>query len=342
MGYQDETRPREDFPFFKKIKAGTLSGAYYLYGDEPYSRAQAEKQIFALLGDAAREMNLTELKSPTADAVIGAADTMPFFDERRVVIARDLAAEECEKLAKYVPHMPESTILLVTKRPGGAKSGGKGGEGKRGDALFTLLKKDGRTVNFEPYDDSLAAGFAVKRAEAAGAPIECATAGKLVGMLGTDLFALESAVSKLAAYVGYGNRITPEALDACVTPTTEYKIFALSDNLAAGNKKAALTQLAGMLQNGDSALGLSSFLEGRFKLMLKAKQLLESGVPEKAAAKQLGGSPYAAEMTVKKAKRCSISQLTNAVIRLADVDALQKQGRMKDADALLLALVKTF
>ena len=72
------------------------------------------------------------------------------------------------------------------------------------------------------------------------------------------------------------------------------------------------------------------------------RQLLDSGMRDAAVAKALGGSPYAAEMTVKNARRLSAARLTAALTALANVDALQKQGLARDSDSLLLAVMQNF
>ncbi len=322
---------REDNAFFAALKSGAAKGAYYLYGAEEYLLERAVERAVALLDPGVKDMNLTLLRAPTAARVIDACETLPFFDERRVVLVRELAAEEGAALAPYVGKTPETALLLIVQRGAG-----------RDNALLSAMKKASRAVAFLPYDESLAVQFIGKRAKAACVSIDRATAAALVRMLGTDLLALETALSKLAAYAGYGSPVTAETLRAVVTPNVEYKIFSVLDKLVAGNKKAGLTELYGLMRGGEGAMGLAAFLEGRVRLMLRARQLLDRGMGEPAIKKALGGSPYAAEMTIKNARRMSAARLISALTALTSVDALQKQGRARDTDSLLLAVMRSF
>ena len=142
--------------------------------------------------------------------------------------------------------------------------------------------------------------------------------------------------------MGPGGAVTEEALARCVTPDVEYRVFDLLALLLAGDRRRGYAMLHGMLQSGESALGLASFLEGRVRQMLSARQLLASGMTEAAAARALGGSPYAAKKTVQAARRADDAWLRRAVQAFAGVDAQVKQGLLRERDALLLAVYRTF
>mgnify|MGYP000761221746 FL=1 len=179
-------------------------------------------------------------------------------------------------------------------------------------------------------------------AAARGVSLPPAAARRLIAMVGTDLAALESALFLTADYVGPGGAVTEEALARCVTPDVEYRVFDLLALLLAGDRRRGYAMLHGMLQSGESALGLASFLEGRVRQMLSARQLLASGMTEAAAARALGGSPYAAKKTVQAARRADDAWLRRAVQAFAGVDAQVKQGLLRERDALLLAVYRTF
>lgn len=111
----------DEIAFFKAIQAGSLSGAYLLHGDEEYSKERALRQCECLVSDAAQDMNLQRLKAPSADAVIAAAETLPFFDRLRVVVVTEMTADEETRLAPYAAKAPDSTLLLLVRRGAAAK-----------------------------------------------------------------------------------------------------------------------------------------------------------------------------------------------------------------------------
>ncbi len=327
----------DEMRFFEAVRqsaaqeAMALSGAYLLHGEEEYSKEQAVRQAAALPAEAARALNVQRLDAPAAADVQAACETLPFFDRCRVVVVRDLPAPEEAALAAYAPAVPETALLLVVQRGAAAKT----------SPLFKALAPE-RAVEFPRCDEARAAAFLKKRAASRGVSLPPAAARRLIAMVGTDLAALESALFLTADYVGPGGAVTEEALARCVTPDVEYRVFDLLALLLAGDRRRGYAMLHGMLQSGESALGLASFLEGRVRQMLSARQLLASGMTEAAAARALGGSPYAAKKTVQAARRADDAWLRRAVQAFAGVDAQVKQGLLRERDALLLAVYRTF
>ena len=68
----------------------------------------------------------------------------------------------------------------------------------------------------------------------------------------------------------------------------------------------------------------------------------EQRLDPRAAARQLPGSPYAAQIAVKNAQKRTTGSLRQAVAAFAAVDGNIKQGIYRDRDALLLAVLNTF
>ena len=317
--------------FFKAIAADGLSGAYYLYGREPYSRLSAIRQCKAIRAETARQLNVQTLSGAPAPEIINACETLPFFDEKRLVIVRELGGDDALLIADYTEKVPESTVLLIERA-----------EPVKISALFKTLEARGRAIEFAPYDEDHAVAFLEKRARENDIRLERAAARQIVMMLGTDLAMLENTLLRLAGYAGGGGSVDTALVRTCVQPDREHRAFEILDPLIAGNKKAALALTLDMLHSGESAMGLAAYLEGAVRQLLLARQLLDAGYMEREAAAALGGNPYAAKQTVKKALRCSEKQLVEALGAFADVGYLQIQGRAKDADTLVLALLKCF
>ena len=109
-----------------------------------------------------------------------------------------------------------------------------------------------------------------------------------------------------------------------------------------GKRKKGYAMLLGALDRGETPLGLAGFLEGRLKLVLTAREHLDRGLDPRAAARQLPGSPYAAQIAVRNAQKRTQGDLRRAVAAFAGVDGSIKQGLYRDRDALLLAVLNTF
>lgn len=319
--------------FFAQIASGTLSGAYYLFGTEPYSRSMAVKKTVASIDEAMRDLNVTVLKGASAGEIINAADSLPLFSDKRLVIARELDAETSNALAAYVERVGETTILLIEYA----------GVPDKRSSLYLTLKGHGRTVEFPMYEPEQATGFVEKRARENNIPIEHTAAKRIVEWVGCDLAALENTLLRVSGYVGAGQPVTLKAVEACVLPSTEYSVFAALDALIAGNKKNALSLITGMLRDGQNhPRALAAFFEGRVKQMVIARRMLDNGTSEQAIVKVLGGNAYAAKMTVKNAQKCKLSQLVDALNAFGSIEFLETQGEMRSEDGLFLAVMKYF
>ena len=137
--------------------------------------------------------------------------------------------------------------------------------------------------------------------------------------------------------------ITAAGLKTVVTPSVEYEIFPMLNALLSGNKKTAMRMLTEAIKDGqENPLRVATFLEGRLKQMLIAKELLEEKRPRPEILKTLGGNPKAAEMTVKNAQKFPLDRLKTAVAAFARINADMKQGLLNESDALVLAIYKSF
>lgn len=319
--------------FFAQIASGSLSGAYYLFGTEPYGRQQAVRRAIASIDETMRDLNVSVLKGAPADEIINAADSLPLFSDRRLVIVREIDADTANRLARYVEHVSETTILLIDFA----------GTPDKRSALYQTLKGHNRTVEFMMYEPEQATGFVEKRARENGIPIEHAAAKRIVEWVGCDLAALENTLLRVSGYVGAGQPVTLGAVETCVLPSAEYSVFVALDALIAGNRKTALTLITGMLRDGQNhPRALAAFFEGRLKQMVLARRLIDRNVSEQTILKAIGGNPYAAKMTVKNAKKCTLDQLVGALNAFGGIEFSETQGEMRSEDGLFLAVMKYF
>lgn len=65
------------------------------------------------------------------------------------------------------------------------------------------------------------------------------------------------------------------------------------DCFTAGKVRDGMRALHGLLEDRDAALGIASFLESRFKLMLEGRKLMDGGLSAQTAAAKLEGNRYA-------------------------------------------------
>lgn len=328
--------------FFRETNARTLRGPYLLLGGEELTKQEALDRVLKTLDPGFLEMNLHRLKDVSARDLLGAAEQLPFFDAYHIVVVSDwsdaelydgLMAEE-KKLPGTIGRffgLKDAIVLFV----------------RRGDAKETnfskLFSERDRVVRFDPLTPDRAAKFCMREAALKNAVIDDRTARVLIDMVGTDAYRLRNELSKAAGYVGTGGTVTKDVLETVVTPSSEYNAFRMLDALLAGNKKGALRMLEAELNAGrESAMGVAGFLEGRLRLMLIAREMLDRKRPRQEIVSRIGGSAYAAGIAIDSAKKHTAERLKNAVAALASVNALVKSGQCDERSALFDAVYRNF
>ena len=322
---------------FKLTNARTLSGAYLFEGAEELTKQQAVDRIVALLDPGMLDLNLKRQKEPDVSAVLDAVHAVPVFDTLCVTLFTEFddaalfdALEKRHALDALFD--ARDAVILFVRR----------GKGRETNFSKLFSAKD-RYVSFDPLTEDRAQNMVARLCAGRGVRLERPEAVKLIGMVGTDAYRLENEVSKLCDYVGTGGTITGDVLSFIVTPSVEYEVFPMLNALMAGNKKTAMRMLTEAMKDGqENPLRVASFLEGRLKQMLIAREMLAEKRPRPEIIRAMGGNPKAAEIALKNAQKFPLEKLRAAVAAFAEINARMKQGLLNETDALILAIYKSF
>ena len=327
---------------YKETKERKLRGSYLLTGAEELTKQEALDRIIGMLDSSCAEMNLHRLKNPTARDLLDAAGQLPFFDEFHIVIVNEwsdgelmdgLNAEEKKNPGSIGRMFSLSDAIVLFVRRGDPKE----------TAFMKLFSSKDRMIRFDELTADRAAKFCMREAAIYGSKLDDRTARQLIEMVGTDAYRLRNELSKACGFVGAGGAITKKTLETVVTASTEYNAFKMLDALLAGKKDDAMRMLGTVLQSGkESPMGIAGFLEGRLRLILIAREMLDRKRPHQEIVSRIGGSPYAAEAAIKNAKMLPAESLRKAVSAFAEVNALVKSGLCDETNALFKALYQSF
>ncbi len=304
-------------------------GAYLFHGEEEFVKDSALNALIHSIDDASRDLNVQIFESPSADELISACETLPFFAERRLVICHALPSDnEGQALKQYIPSMPSTTVLVFFLR----------GKAKETSALYRCMAADNRCVNFTPLPPLEAEKWVTQQAAKLGVTISPAAARYIVSLVGTNLTDLNNEFTKAACYAGTGNEVTKEAISACVTRNLEFRVFDMMEYFLAGKPQDGLRAYQQMLFDGESPFKMAALLENRFKLMLAARTDMDSGVKRDKTLNRMGNT-YPAKKAYGSALRYHRDEITGNLARFASVGYLQVSGQQTDADALECALI---
>jgi len=320
--------------FMKGLIGGDpVGGVYYFCGEDPYSLNKGVRAVIERTNPDLRDMNTTVLRAPAPADIQAAAETMPFFDELRVVVATEFDADTANALEGYIKSVPETTALVFV-RPGKPPAT---------NPLYKAIASLDRVVSFDPLTNTQLNNFLQNRAKKNGIVLDESAANHMIAYLGSDLGALENTLLMLGAYVGFGNRVTTKSVETCVQKPSEAKVFDVMNLLWAGSKRdgmRALTELVNDLS--ENAFGLATMFSRNVRTIINVKQLLLRGKNEAQIAQTLGMKPYPAQKSVASAKKRSYAQLVEMMDAFIAVEWNQKQGLGKATDSLILACQEFF
>ena len=323
--------------FFAAVKKGDIARCYLFEGKEEYIKRSALKTLREqVAGGDFSAMNDTRLTDPAPDALIAAAETLPFLSERRFLEIRDSALLQSGKakdydedravlrLDEYLDHLPDTVCLVFFVR-------GKADGRKK---LYQSLKKKAVIVAFDPLDDRQLAQWIAQTVGREEKKISLAACQRLWFSAGRDLTLLSNEIAKLVSYTGEREEITEADVAAVCVQSTEYRVFDMTDALLTGKGSKALGMMNALLRDGEDRLMILSLLGRQCRQMRYAKALAAGGAQPDTIARQLGIPPFAARKTLQTGRAYSLGQLGDMAKWCLESEYQVKCGQLMEAGAL--------
>ena len=329
--------------FFAALKRGEIARCYVLEGEEEFTKKSALTALRAqVAGGDFSAMNDTRLVDPAPDALIAAAETLPFLSDRRFIEVRDSAMllsgkaknydedTAVKRLAEYLDQLPDTACIafVVSGKCDGRKR------------LYQLLKKKATLVAFDPLDDRELTQWIAKTLSRAGKQISLAACQRLWFSAGRDLTLLSNEIGKLIGYTGERSDVTEADVDAICVKSTEYKVYDLADALLSGQGAKALQMLSALLRDGEERLMLLALLGRQCRQLKSAKALSAAGAQPGEIAGKLGIPPFATRKTLSLAQRYSLPQLSQMARLCLDAEYDTKSGVIMEQGALEQVMLK--
>lgn len=323
--------------FFAALKRGEIRPCYLFEGEEEFTKRSALTMLRGQVagGDFAA-MNDTRLVDPAPDALIAAAETLPFMSDRRFLEIRDCAMllpgkakdydedDAVRRLDAYFDRLPDTVCMVFFLR--GRADGRK--------KLYQVLKKKAVIVSFDPLDDRQLTQWIAQMLNREGKKISLPACQRLWFSAGRDLTLLSNELGKLVSFTGDREEVTEADIDAVCVKSTEYKVYDLADTLLSGQAGKALRMLDGLLREGEERLMLLALLGRQCRQLRAAKALAQTGASEYDIAGRLGMPPFAARKTLALARRYSDGQLDKMADLCLDTEYQVKSGQIMETGSL--------
>lgn len=324
--------------FAQAVKDGKIGGAYLFEGPEENIKAAALMQLRkALLPEGMEELNETVLEAPATDALIAAAETLPFLADKRLVIVREHPAlagrgEGDDRLREYMEHVPETAVIVFIVR-------GKADARKK---LYTAIKKHGNIVSFNPLTDAELNTWIVRTFSSLGKNCSTQTASLLSFTVGGGTALLRQEIDKLVALAGERETITDEDVRQVATRSVECTIFEMVDAVVARQEGRAFGLLRDMLTSGEQRLGILAMLLRQYRLLQHVKIMQYEKKSVQEIKSRLGVAPFAAERCIRQASAYTGGEVRQAVDICLSTEMGVKSGQYNDEGALESAMLRLF
>ena len=259
------------------MATAALKPIYILHGEDAFLRDASRREIVAAaIGDADPQTCVAPFDATAELAdVLDELRTVPFLAPRRVVIVSDadaFVAAHRKALEKYLAKPSETaTLILIVST------------WKKTTRLDKLARKIGGVLNCSAPGRGSVGRFVTEAAARRDKRIDSDAAQLLAEWIGDDLAALDAEIEKLSLYVGRRASISAADVSAVVSATAGPAAFALTNALTAGDARAALSALNGMLTARGDQFRVLGLITWHLRKAMGVQQLIAEGQSAGAA-----------------------------------------------------------
>lgn len=323
----------------KNWKNHEFSRCYLFYGTETYLIREYEAALTkAILPEGAEMMNhdVFEEKRATAAAIMDAAETLPFLNEKRLVTARNSEffqkagrKEEGEKLKAFLADLPETVCLLFIEE-----------KAEKTNGLYKAVAKYGQAVEFKKPTEKDLGTWIKKRCKENGVEMSEGILNLFLQTVDHDMENIDGELQKLMAYKGEEKEIKAEDIRAVCTVSLEARVFDLVKAVAEKRPEKAVQIYRTLLSMKESPYMVLSLITRQFRLILETMLLSQSGMTNDAIGARLEIRDFAVKEYLRQSKRFSAEGWKKAVRDCLQVDLDIKSGKAAEKTAVELLIMK--
>ncbi|HZG64994.1 MAG TPA: DNA polymerase III subunit delta [Rubrobacteraceae bacterium] len=284
---------------------------YLLLGDDEERKARGVEK---LRGNRVAEVYDAAETSP--ETVASALNTYSLFGEGPFVVVRNLDAWNAAQKTKILAYLnnpsPEADLVIL-----GAKLGAR-------EKLLAAVKKAGEVHDLKQPTGKALARWSIGYAKKQGLELPEDVAEELVARCSDDKAKVSREAEKLALYAE--GAATMEDVEALCPPDLQSNIFQFVDALGAGYRGRALHLLEALLGTGEPPLRILYMIRRQFRLLARARSLLEAGAPRPEVASTLKVPPFVARKLEEQARGMEEEDLENALALVLDLERGLKGG----------------
>lgn len=310
---------------WKEIENGHIEPVYVIAGEESYFIDETLQRLKGKLAEQGEiDIMNYDLDEQLVDEVIDEADTIPFFSDRKLVIAKNasfLKATEkgkeklnhdFKKLERFLQFPPETSVTVFIAPYAKLDERKKATKQMKEHALYLFAET--------PKERDLAV-WVKNEVVSRGAIMTDNAIAQLIEMVGMNMLHLRTEIEKLALYVADTNElIEPPLVEAMVAKTLEQDVFKLLNAYIRGDRSTALSIYHDLLRQKEEPIALVALISSQVRLMSNVYYLVSKGYHPQQISKQLKVNPYRVKRIVEDRGHIGDQQLLDALYGLGEVD----------------------
>lgn len=316
------------------IKNHSFKPVYLLFGEEAFLKNSYKNQMkAAVTGGDTMNFNQFEGKGIDVRELISLADTMPFFAEKRLILAEDSGFFKggSEELLSYLPQIPETTCMIFVESDVDKRS-----------KMFKKVKELGYICEMERQDGAQLARWAGTILAREGKKITGNTMELFLNMTGDDMENIRMELEKLISFTLGREVITAEDVEAICTVRVTNKIFDMVTAMVNRQTRKAMDLYEDLLTLKEPPMRILFLIARQFNQLLQAKELMGKGMDKGGIASRLKIPPFAAGKLMPQARSFSREQILSYVNLCVETEEAVKTGKLNDRMAVELLLTQKY
>ncbi len=312
------------------IKDKKFKNIYLLSGDEKFLIRSYKHRLKSALVDDDMNYNYFEGKHADISEFMAIADTLPFFAERRCIIAENTAwfKQSADKLMDFLELMPKSTYLIFVEE-----------ELDKRTALYKKIKSLGYVAELGIRESSELRSWIISYLKRYDKNISLKDAELIIEYTGLDMNRLSTEIEKLIAYTGDKSVVERQDIEAIVSISLQNKIFDMISFVVAKRYEQALEIYAELLALKESPLRILSLIARQFNQLLGIKDMLSQGMNKKEIAEVVKLPEYVASKLMKQCQGFDRKRLYDYLSKCIEMEYRIKSGLINDRLAVEIMLV---
>lgn len=296
-----------------KIKSNDISGVYLFYGDEEFDKERYEEKIKKCFDNLEVGVNLYILDKTNIDMLADLCDLVSFLGSKKLIIVKETGLKFNTSI---LDNINEDTTIIIEEKSVDKRT-----------SEWKYLSKNHVCIEFSKLNDKEAAQYVIKTLGLYGIRVTPDVADYMIASCTSDKLLLINEFKKITAYLNSGDELTKDVIDYLCVKTLNAKVFDMLD--LAVNKKhdKATKKLKELLEQKESAVGISIMLFKQVKQMYMIK-LLELDGHISNIAETLGIHPFVYRKLSYAVKNYTIDELRKILLELSEYDEKTKLGEM--------------